>query len=121
MRGILIGLGVLLALTGCSGIQEDVRDGVQQGTVEGTLNVMGRIAVEEAAGVKLKDELDCVAKPLDGDAHQVECAGHTKDGRKASVKGSVTSVDAAKGIVRGKLALAFDGKDLGVKECVGVC
>ncbi|MFI0419712.1 hypothetical protein [Spongiactinospora sp. 9N601] len=121
MRIVLIGLGVSLALTGCSGIQEAAQDGARQGAVEGALSVLGQVAIEEAAGVKLEDVLDCAAKPSSGGDHEVDCSGRTEDGRKASVKGSVTSADAGKGVVHGRLALAFDGKDLGERACVGVC
>ncbi|RBQ17395.1 hypothetical protein DP939_26085 [Spongiactinospora rosea] len=121
MRMVLASLGVLLALTGCSTFQEAMQDSVRQGTIEGLLSVLGQDAIQEAAGVELKDVLDCVAEPSSGGDHRVDCSGQTEDGRKASVKGDVTSVDAAKGVVRGRLAFAFDGKELGEMDCLGVC
>lgn len=116
MRLALAGVAAAMVLTGCSGIQE----AAEEGAVEGALSVLGQLAIEQAAGVKLAGELDCAAK-ASGDDHEVDCSGETPDGKKASVKGSVTSFDAAQGVVRGKLTLVFDGKELGEQECVGAC
>lgn len=120
MRLIFASLGALLCLTinvGCADIQEDV----QQGTIRGELSVLGQGAIEDAARVKLTGPLDCVVEAMSGGSNPVDCSGQTQDGKKASVKGTVTSADADKGMVHGKLTLTFDGKDLGEKDCVGVC
>ncbi|MEV4016651.1 hypothetical protein AB0J35_39750 [Nonomuraea angiospora] len=120
MRLFFATLSVLLGLTitaGCADTQEDV----QQGAVQGALSVLGQGAIEDAARVKLTGPLDCVVEPVSGSGNPVDCSGQTQDGKKASVKGTVTSVDAGKGVVHGKLMLTFDGKNLGEKDCVGAC
>jgi hypothetical protein len=120
MRLIFASLSALLGLTiivGCAGIQEDM----QQGTIQGALSVLGQSAIEDAAGVKLTNPLNCRAEPMSNGSNPVDCSGQTQDGKKASVTGTVTSVDAHKGVVHGKLTLTFDGKNLGEKNCVGIC
>ncbi|MEV0230329.1 hypothetical protein [Nonomuraea sp. NPDC050786] len=71
--------------------------------------------------MKLTGVLDCVVDPLSDGSYPVDCSGRTQDGKEASVKGTVTAVDADKGVAHGKLLLTFDGKSLGEKDCVGVC
>ncbi|GAA5057459.1 hypothetical protein HNP84_000497 [Thermocatellispora tengchongensis] len=124
MRLTFAGL-CLLAVTmtaGCSGIQQGVQEGVQQGTAEGTLSVLGQVALEEASGAKLAGELDCTSESASSDGGTpIECSGQTQDGKKATITGTVTSADPEKGVVKGKLTLTFDGKNLGEKDCIGAC
>lgn len=114
-------LAVLTLGCGVQAVREAVQDGVQQGTAEGAMSVLGRAAIEGAAGVTLAEDLACTSgEPADGGT-PIECTGQTADGKKAAVKGTVASVDLATGFVKGDLTLVFDGKQLATMDCIGVC
>lgn len=126
MRLVSAGSAVLLpaALTLGCGVQEvrdAVQDGVQQGTAAGAMSVLGRAAIEGAAGVRLTEDLACTSGEPSSGGTPVECTGQTADGKKATAKGTVTSVDLEKGFVKGDLILVFDGKRLATLDCIGVC
>lgn len=126
MRRVSAGSAALLLavlVPGCSAqdLQEAVQEGVRQGSAEGALSVLGRAAIEGAAGVTLAEDLSCTSDESSGRGTAIECTGRTADGRKATVTGTVTSVDLAEGFVKGEFALSFDGKRLTTVNCVGVC
>ncbi|MEV5407243.1 hypothetical protein AB0K60_00180 [Thermopolyspora sp. NPDC052614] len=117
-------LAMALALagaTGCGEIQQGIADGVQAGEAEGSVKVLGRLAIEQLAGVKLADDLDCESGELTGTKTPIECTGQTADGRKASVNGIATSAEPQKAVVKGKFTLVFNGKKLGELDCIGFC
>jgi hypothetical protein len=122
IRASLILVAAVAIISGCGGgIQTGIQEGVQQGATEGALSVLGQLAIEEAANVKLAGAMECTAEVEADGKTPVECTGQSQDGKKASIKGSVTSTDAEKGVVKGDLTLVYDGKEIGQKKCVGVC
>ncbi len=113
-------LALVLALAGTAACA-DIQQGIQAGEAEGSMQAAGRLAIEQAAGVKLADDLECTAGELSGTDTPIECSGQTADGRKASVNGTVTSAEPTKGRVKGRFTLALDGKKIADVDCVGVC
>lgn len=109
------------AVAACAEFEEGLKEGARQGVAEGAMSVLGRMTIEEAADVKLTEDLDCTAGEVSGDETPIKCFGRTQDGTPVEVEGTVTQADPNGGVVNGTFVLTVDGREIAERDCIGLC